>query len=84
MAGLRPILKSLAAVERRESKTFRSIASNNFFLTTALVMGQAGSFLFLVGALVVLFPLSADPLRKIPRERLALWPLPASERRWLR
>ncbi len=51
---------------------------------TAVLLGQAGAFLYLIGALVVLFPLSADPLRKIPPERLALWPLTARDRRVLR
>ena len=32
--------------------------------------------------LVVLFPLSTDPLRKIPPSRLALWPLDRRER-WI-
>jgi hypothetical protein len=34
--------------------------------------------------LVVLFPLSTDPLRKIPASRLALWPLEPWEHRLLR
>ena len=84
MARLRPILKALAATGRRERQTFRTIASNNFFLVTAVFLGQAGTFLFLLGALVVLFPLSADPLRKIPSERLALWPLSTGDHRRLR
>jgi hypothetical protein len=32
----------------------------------------------------VLFPLSADPLRKVPEERMALWPLTAADHRKLR
>ena len=31
--------------------------------------------MYLIMGLVVLFPLSTDPLRKIPPSRLALWPL---------
>jgi hypothetical protein len=84
VARLRPILKALAAVTRRERKTFRSIASNNFFLFTVLLLQRNGVFLYLIGALVVLFPLSADPLRKIPPERLSLWPLTRWDRRILR
>ncbi|MES1257302.1 MAG: hypothetical protein ABUS51_02685 [Acidobacteriota bacterium] len=79
-----PILKALATAAKRERKTFKSIATNNFFLVTAILLQQAGVFLYLIGALVVLFPLSADPLRKIPADRFPLWPLGKSERWKLR
>ncbi len=84
MARLGPILKALATALKRERRTFRSIATNNFFVTCALAMGSAGGFVYLLGALVVLFPLSADPLRKVPEERMALWPLTAADHRRLR
>ncbi|MEP6716856.1 MAG: hypothetical protein ABJC09_14895 [Terriglobia bacterium] len=84
MARLRPILKALATVGKRERKTFGSISTNNFFWVTILLLRQAGTFLYLLAALVVLFPLSADPLRRIPPERLALWPLSGRDRRLLR
>ncbi|MDP9169063.1 MAG: hypothetical protein M3N54_00480, partial [Acidobacteriota bacterium] len=84
MARLRPILKALATIGKRERKTFGSIASNNFFLMSVLLLQRAGTFVYLLGVLVVLFPLSADPLRKIPPERLALWPLGKRDRRVLR
>jgi len=83
VARLRPILKALATAMKRERKTFRSIASNNFFVAS-LLMADAVGFLYLLGALVVLFPLSTDPLRRIPPERLALWPLTAGDHRRLR
>jgi hypothetical protein len=82
--GLKAILRALATAAKRERKTFHSIATNNFFVASALLMQEAGVFVYLVGALVVLFPLSADPLRKIPVERLALWPLGKAELRKLR
>jgi hypothetical protein len=50
----------------------------------SVLMADAVGFLYLLGALAVLFPLSADPLRKIPPERLALWPLSAKDHRMLR
>ena len=84
MARLHPVLKALALAAKRERQTFRSIATNNFFLMSALLLQKAGAFVYLVGALVVLFPLSADPLRKIPSERLALWPLSKPDLRKLR
>ncbi|HXJ41781.1 MAG TPA: hypothetical protein VNH18_21065 [Bryobacteraceae bacterium] len=84
MAGLAPILKALATVAKRERGSFRTMAMNNFFVFGALLLGPAGAFLFLIGGLVVLFPLSADPLRSVPQERLALWPLNKGERFRLR
>jgi hypothetical protein len=84
VARLGPVLKAVATALKRERQTFRSIATNNFFITAALAMGEAGGFIYLLGAVIVLFPLSADPLRRIPPERLALWPLSARDHRCLR
>lgn len=81
---VRAILKALSTAEKRERKTFGTIATNNFFPVVALLLGPAGAFLLIVGAFIVLFPLSADPLRKVPRDRLALWPLTPADRRTLR
>ena len=83
MARLRPILRAVGAAGKRERKTFQSVATNHFFVTCVLI-GGGGGFLFLLVALAVLFPLSADPLRKIPSDRLDLWPLDRKERRLLR
>ncbi|HTP34694.1 MAG TPA: hypothetical protein VMJ75_21095, partial [Candidatus Acidoferrales bacterium] len=41
---------------------------------------QAGIFVYLIMGLVMFFPLSTDPLRKIPASRMALWPL--ARREW--
>jgi len=84
MAGLGAILGALWRAQRRDQKSFESIASNNFFIITAFFLRQAGTFIYLILGLVVLFPLSTDPLRKIPRSRLALWPLEDGQRRLLR
>jgi len=83
VARLRPILKALSTAGKRERKTFQSIATNNFFVASVLIADAAG-FLYLLGAIAVLFPLSADPMRKVPADRLALWPLDKKERRQLR
>jgi hypothetical protein len=83
VARLRPILNALSTAAKRERKTFGSIATNNFFVASIL-MADAAGFLYLLGAIAVLFPLSADPLRKIPQDRLALWPLSGQDRRRLR
>ncbi|HWD00809.1 MAG TPA: hypothetical protein VG456_28830 [Candidatus Sulfopaludibacter sp.] len=51
---------------------------------TAIFLQKAGTFIYLILGLVLLFPLSTDPLRKIPRSRLSLWPLEKGEHRLLR
>jgi hypothetical protein len=73
----------LSLAGKRERKTFQSVATNNFFVASVLIADAAG-FLYLLGALAILFPLSADPLRKVPADRLALWPLSGKDRRMLR
>jgi hypothetical protein len=60
------------------------VAGNNFFLVIALLLQAAGGFVYLLIGLVLLFPLSTDPLRKIPASRLALWPLERRDRWALR
>lgn len=82
MARLAAILGAVWRAFQRGEKSIASLAGNNFFLVAVLFLGKAGSFLFLIIGLVVLFPLSTDPLRKIPPSRLALWPLEKRER-WL-
>jgi hypothetical protein len=82
MARLAAILRALWRAFQRGEKSIASLAGNNFFLVAVLFLGKAGTFLFLIMGLVILFPLSTDPLRKIPPSRLALWPLEKRER-WL-
>ena len=82
MARPLAILRALALAYRRDWTAFQSLAGNNFFLITAFLMRQSGTFVYLIFGLVVLFPLSTDPLRKIPASRLALWPLTRRER-WI-
>ena len=84
MARLVAILRALGRAFQRSEKSFGSLAGNNFFLVAALFLGKAGTFLFLIIGLVILFPLSTDPLRKIPASRLALWPLERREHWMLR
>ena len=76
------ILRALWVAYRRDWTAFQSLAGNNFFLITAFLLRQAGIFVYLIMGLVVLFPLSTDPLRKIPPSRLALWPLDRRDR-WI-
>ena len=84
MARLAAILSALWRAFQRGEKSIANLAGNNFFLVAVLFLGKAGSFLFLIIGLVVLFPLSTDPLRKIPPSRLALWPLEKREQVLLR
>lgn len=88
MAAIIAILKALGRVIKRDLRTLRSIQFNNFFLFAILLTysslassrtpAGAAPFLALL-ALVLLFPLSSDPLAKIPQVRLALWPLTRGE-----
>jgi hypothetical protein len=84
MARLAAIVRALGLAYRRDWTAFQSLVGNNFFLATVFFMGKAGGFIYLILGLVLLFPLSTDPMRKIPRSRLALWPLEPWEHRLLR
>ena len=84
MARAFAILRALGRAYRRDWTAFQSLGGNSFFLITAFLLGKAGTFVYLIMGLVLLFPLSTDPLRKIPPSRLALWPLERRERWALR
>lgn len=87
------ILRALSRVIRRDLASFQAAKVNNFFLFVflliygALVSGvkpaSAYPFLLLLGFLL-LFPLSSDPLARIPPDRLASWPIGGAERFGLR
>jgi hypothetical protein len=80
MARAVALLRALGTAYRRDWTALQSLAGNNFFLLTVFLLRQAGTFIYLITGLVMLFPLSTDPLRKIPASRMALWPL--SRREW--
>src|SRR5207237_8032242 len=73
------ILRALGTAFRRDWTGFQTLAGDNFFLITLFLLRNAGGFIYLIMGLVLLFPLSTDPLRKIPPSRLALWPLSRRE-----
>jgi len=87
------ILTALLRAARRDLATFESVKVNNFFLFVALLIygalvsgvkpRSAEPFLAFLGFLL-LFPLSSDPLDRIPSGRLALWPLDSGQRFALR
>ena len=71
----------------RELGTFASIRVNNFFLFVALIVygsvisgmpPKAAELFMVLLCLLLLLPMSSDPLALIPPARLASWPL----RRW--
>jgi hypothetical protein len=82
MARLAAILRALALAFRRDQKSFQSVIGNNFFFISVYLLRSAGAFVYVIIGLVMLFPMSTDPLRKIPVSRLTLWPLERRER-WL-
>ncbi len=88
MARLRAVLKALVRIGTREGRTLGSFSGNNlFYIAVALLfMDDAKAFLSLNAILLItlFFPLSTDPLRKVPASRLAAWPLTNGERRALR
>ena len=84
MARLTAVLKALSTAFRRDWKSFGSLGANNFLPVTMYLLRQAGIFVYLIAAVVLLVPMSADPLRKIPPSRLAVWPLSRRERWMLR
>ncbi len=86
MAGLLAILKALSRAIGRDLQSFASLKGNNFFLFVALLLQQPQSaeFFMMILGFLLLFPLSSDPLAKIPPDRLALWPLSVQQRLALR
>ena len=93
MAALAAILKALRRAVGRDLGTLEAIKVNNLFLFVALLVAGALSsgqppksaypFFVLLGFLL-LFPLSSDPLARIPRARLGLWPLSGRQKLGLR
>ena len=80
MAALHAILTALRrAVGRDLANSFK--ANNLLFLG---LLGRSAEALFVLLGFLLLFPLSADPLGKIPPARLALWPLSRGQRWCLR
>jgi hypothetical protein len=79
MVRVLAVLDAAWRAVRRSQGTFASIGTNNFLIFTVYFLRQNGTFLYLLIAALIFFPMSADPLRKIPRERLALWPLERRE-----
>ena len=88
MARVRTILAALATAVRRDLKSVGSFSGNNLFVVSVvfLFLKDTSVFVALNAAigLVLFIPLSADPLRVVPRDRFDIWPLHARERLLLR
>lgn len=71
------LLRALGRVSIREVQSFRSLGGQNFILFAGFVALQPSSaeFFALILGLVLLAPLSSDPMQKVPAERRATWPL---------
>ncbi|HTT60417.1 MAG TPA: hypothetical protein VMG35_01200 [Bryobacteraceae bacterium] len=80
MAALGAILSALRRAVGRD--VAHVMQANNLLLLALL--GRSAAALFLMLGLLLLLPLSFDPLRKIPAARLALWPLSIAQRSCLR
>ena len=88
MARVRAILVAVVRAVRRDLRSVGSFSGNNLFVVSVVFLFLSDPEIFLALSafigLILFIPLSADPLRVLPRERLALWPLSAGERRVLR
>ncbi|WLT31653.1 hypothetical protein [Geothrix sp. PMB-07] len=77
----------MATIVGRELRRTASVTGNHFFLFTMLLLGtnpRSSVFLLLLVGMVIVFPLSLNPLWSLPRERLLLLPLKRSETMRLR
>jgi hypothetical protein len=91
MAGLlsrpRAILKWLWRAAKRNRQTFAFTGNNMHYTAMAFAFmldpAITGMLLLIMGVIVIL-PMSSDPLRAIPAVRMRVWPLEDSERRVLR
>ena len=86
MARFVAVLGPLSAVLRGTPRS-SLLAGNHFFAFTCLLFAvnpRSAAFLMLVLGVVLFLPLSADPLRQVPPERLSLWPLSSREQLWIR
>ncbi len=72
------VLRAVGLASYRELRSFHSITGQNFFFLVLLVAYQqpesAAFFGVILGALLF-FPMSSDPLEKVPPDRRKLWPL---------
>ncbi len=82
MARVRSALKAVRLASWRNVQTFGSITGQNlfFFLLLVALQPESAELFAIVLALVMVFPLSADPMERVPQDRWHLWPLSPRER----
>jgi hypothetical protein len=83
----RAILKWLARAAQRNRRSFSFTGNNMHYTALALLFmldAVAAGFLLIIMGVIVVLPLSSDPLRAIPKTRMGIWPLENDERRLLR
>ncbi len=82
------LLRAAWRVLRRKQESLIKIPANNMYYAAVAFafIADRGAAVFLLGLvlLVLVFPLSADPLALIPRSRLQVWPLTVRDQRLLR
>ena len=77
------VLRAVGLASYRELRSFHSITGQNFFyLVLAIALQPESAYFFgLILGTLLFFPLSSDPIEKIPEDRRKLWPL--DRRDWL-
>jgi hypothetical protein len=83
LAGIAAVLTAIGRAVWRDLRSFHSITGNNFFYFLVLVayqQAESAEFFSLILGLLVLFPLSANPLEKVPADRWEMWPLSTRQR----
>jgi hypothetical protein len=75
------VLRALGLASYRELRSFQSITGQNFFYLVLFIglQPESAAFFGLVVGTLLFFPLSSDPLEKVPAERRRLWPLTQSD-----
>ena len=89
MAGISrvaAVLRGLGLISWRHARALGSIAGQNIFIFIVFVALQpeSAAFFLLLLLMVLLFPLSTDPMEQIPAERRGTWPLADWEWRGVR
>jgi hypothetical protein len=84
MAPAAAVLRAVGRASYRELRSLQSITGQNFFFWVLLVAYQqpeSVEFFGVILAALLFFPMSSDPLEKVPADRRKLWPL--GRRDWL-
>ena len=83
-----PVLGALWKATRRGQESLLKFPANNLYYAAVAFLFMLDPtvivFVGIIVGIVVFFPLSADPLRRIPQSRFQLWPLERGERRLMR